>query len=336
MASLNLKENVAGPPDTYGGFEGEYWAAREKAGIAIRSDLGLLTLVGRDRSTFLNGLLTNDIANLKEHQGIRACLLTPKARIQAELYVHNLGEKLLVETGNADPSKIKAVLDRFIITEDVQIQETKGKLTLLTVQGPKAAETINEAVRVDVSALQRLANQELGPSTIVNHDRIGKSGYDIILPAEESDAVWQGFLLKGVVPVGATALNILRLEACIPRYGVDIDENTLVLEAGMKDAISFSKGCYMGQETVARATFIGHVNKRLAQFIANSKVSLGPATKLYVENREAGSITSSDYSPALKNVVGLSYVQRDFAKEGTRVQVRTGQGPVDATITKLV
>jgi len=276
MASLDLKQSRAGPPDTYGKFEDEYWAVRQKAGIANLSDIGLLTLTGRDRATFLNGLLTNDIANLKENQGIRACLLTPKARVQADLHVHNLREKLLMETGNADSAKIKRVLDQFIITEDVQIQDSTGQLTLLTIQGPKAAETIHEALRADVATLQKLMSMEVGPSVIVNHDRTGQSGYDIVLPAEEADAVWEGFLLKGVAPVGREALNVLRLEACIPRYGLDIDENTLVLEAGMKDAISFSKGCYMGQETVARATFIGHVNKKLAQFTANSKSALSP------------------------------------------------------------
>src|SRR3989475_5582452 len=129
--------------------------------------------------------------------------------------------------------------------------------------------------------LPRIANQALGPSVIINHDRTGQSGYDIIIPRNEVESVWQAFLLQGVQPVGTEALDILRLEAAFPRYGIDLDENTLILEAGLKDAISFKKGCYMGQETVARGTFIGRVNRRIDQIQAKASNGLGSGSELF-------------------------------------------------------
>ena len=324
-------------PERYGKVEDEYWEVRRNIGIMDLSHLGRLSITGRDRSSFLHGLLTNDIAGLKENQGVRACLLTPKARVLGDMYIHNLGDSLLLDTGESSSERLKIVLDQFIITEDVQIQDSSNELLLLSLQGPKAADVIRQVLKTDVSTLPRIANQALGPSVIISHDRTGQGGYDIIIPRNEVESVWQAFLLQGVQPVGTEALDILRLEAALPRYGIDFDENTLVLEAGLKDAISFNKGCYMGQETVARATFIGRVNRRLAQIQAKASHGLGRGARLYGDNKEAGVVTSSAYSPALTSVVGLGYVQKDFATEGTQVEIVTAnEERFPATVTKLV
>jgi len=324
-------------PRRYGKVEDEYWEVRRNTGILDLSHLGRLSVTGRDRSSFLHGLLTNDIANLKEYQGTRACLLTPKARVLADMHVHNLSDRLLLDTGESPSNRLKSTLDQFIVTEDVRIEDSTDGLLLLSLQGPKAADMIRQVLRTDVSTLPRNANQALGPSVIINHDRTGQGGYDIVIPRNESESVWQAFLLQGVQPVGTDALDILRLEAALPKYGVDLDENTLVLEAGLKDAISFNKGCYMGQETVARATFIGRVNRRLAQIHAKASHGLGSGARLFGDNKEAGVVTSSVYSPALSGVVGLGYVQKDFAKEGTQIEIVTAnEERFSATVTKLV
>lgn len=324
-------------PQRYGKVEDEYWEVRKNTGILDLSHLGRLSVTGRDRSSFLHGLLTNDIANLKEGHGTRACLLTPKARILGDMYIYNLGDRMLLDTGEASPDRLKATLDQFVITEDVQIQNSTNELLLLSLQGPKTADMIRQVLKTNVSKIERFANQSLGPSVIINHDRTGQAGYDLIIPRNEAESVWQAFLLQGVQPVGAEALDILRLEAALPRYGVDLDETTLVLEAGLKDAISFNKGCYMGQETVARATFIGRVNRRLAQFQTKGVPGFGSGARLYGNDKEAGVVTSSAYSPALSGVVGLGYVQKDFATEGTQIAIKTTHGEIyPATITKLV
>jgi folate-binding protein YgfZ len=143
-------------------------------------------------------------------------------------------------------------------------------------------------------------------------------------------------LLKGVTPVGQDALEILRLEAGYSRYGIDVDDNIIVLEAGYRDAISFTKGCYMGQEVVARATHIGRVNKNLVQFRSETEQTLSPRSRFSLDGKEAGYVTSSAFSPAQKAVVGLGYAQRDFAKEGIKLNIESDKGPVPTVIVKLV
>jgi len=314
----------------------EYWAIRNHAGLVDLSHLGLLQVAGKDRLSFLNGLLTNELLKVDEGTGVRSALLNTKARVLADLYLYAREDDLIIDTGDVPSARVKDTLDRFIITEDVRVKEITSEFVHLTMQGPQAAEHAKELFGITFADMKPLQHKMMGPTMIVVRDRTGQSGYDMIIPNDEAEAVWQGFLLKGVTPVGQDALEILRLEAGYPRYGIDVDENTIILEAGYKDAISFTKGCYLGQEVVARATHIGRVNKNLVQFQTESDHVPGPKSKLQASGKEAGYVTSAAFSPGLKAVVGLGYAQRDFAKEGTKLVVESAHGPLPVVITKLV
>jgi folate-binding protein YgfZ len=314
----------------------EYWATRNHAGLADLSHLGLLRVTGKDRLSFLNGLLTNEVLKLNQGAGVRSALLNTKARVLADLYLYGREDDLFIDTGDVPRAKVRDVLDGFIITEDVQVRDITSEFVHLTMQGPQAAEKARELFGITLADMKPLQHKMVGPAMIVIRDRTGQSGYDMIIPNDEAEAVWQGFLLKGVTPVGLDALEILRLEAAYPRYGVDVDENTIILEAGYKDAISFNKGCYLGQEVVARATHIGRVNKNLVQFRTESDHAPTPKSKLQASGKEAGYVTSAAFSPGLKAVVGLGYAQKDFAKEGTRLVVESDIGPLPTVITKLI
>ena len=318
----------------------EYWTVRRAVGLADISHLGRLKITGKDRISFLNGLLTNDISQLKENAGQRSALLNSKARVLADLHLYAQPDSLLVDTGESPASHVKEILDRFIITEDVQVQDSSQDLVHVTVQGPKSAQAIKEVLGAEAQDLKQLEQKTLGPSIIISRDRTGQSGYDIILPTLEAEPVWQGFLLHGgdigLNPVGSQALEILRLEAGYPKYATDVDENTIILEAGFKDAINFNKGCYLGQEVVARATHIGRVNKQLVRLEVETKDSVSPRSKLTSDGREAGFITSAAFSPGLGKVASLGYANREFAKEGTRVNVQSGETSLSAVVTKIV
>ena len=318
----------------------EYWTVRNAAGFADISHLGLLTVTGKDRIPFLNGLLTNDISKLSERGGIHSVLLNTKARILADLYLYEGGDHMIADTGETTAAKVKDILDRFIITEDVQLHDSNDDQVHITIQGPKSTQAMKEIIGLDVQDLQPLQHKTLGPSRIIARDRTGQTGYDIILPRDESEAVWQAFLLKGgeigVRPVGLNALDILRLEAGLPKYGVDVDENAIVLEAGYKDAISFTKGCYMGQEVVARATHIGRVNKQLVKIEVDAKDVPASRSKLSSDGRDAGFLTSAAFSPGLGKLVGLAYANRDFAKEGTRLFLESGSTTLQAVVVRIV
>ena len=327
-------------PLAYSNAEQEYWTIKKAVGLADISHLGRLKITGKDRISFLNGLLTNDISQLKENAGQRSALLNSKARVLADLHLYAQPDSLLVDTGESSASHVKEILDRFVITEDVQIQDSTQDLVQVTVQGPKSSQAIKEVLGIEAQDLIQLEQKTLGPTTIIARDRTGQSGYDIIMPTLEAEPVWHGFLLKGgeigLNPVGSQALEILRLEAGYPKYATDVDENTIILEAGFKDAINFNKGCYLGQEVVARATHIGRVNKQLVRLEVETKDSVSPRSKLMSNGREAGFITSAAFSPGLQRVVGLGYANREFAKEGTKVNVQSGETSLSVVVTKIV
>ena len=323
-------------PLSYTNSVEEYWAIRNHSGMADLSHLGLLQATGKDRLSFLNGLLTNEILKMNDGRGVRSALLNTKARVLADLYLYAREDDLLIDTGDVRGAIVKEILDRFIITEDVQVKDITSGFVHLTLQGRQAAENAGALFGVAFADMKSLQHKMLGPSMIANRDRTGQSGYDLIIPNDEAEGVWQSFLLKGVTPVGLDALEILRLETGYPRYGVDVDENIIILEAGYKDAISFNKGCYLGQEVVARATHIGRVNKNLVQFQTNSDHVPGPKSKINSSGKDAGYVTSAAFSPGLKAVVGLGYAKRDFAIEGTKLVVESDWGLLPTVITKLV
>ncbi len=318
----------------------EYWAIKKAAGIADISSTGRLMIAGKDRITFLNGLLTNDVTKIAEDGGQHSALLNPKARIIADLYLYKQPDSILADTGNSTASQIKEDLERFVITEDVQVRNVSSDLVQLTIQGPRSSLIIRDMLGLVVEDLKPLHHKSLGPSTIICRDRTSLGGCDIVLPNDEAEAVWQGFLLKagdsGLRPVGSRAMETLRIEAGYPRYGVDIDQDTIVLEAGFKDAISFTKGCYMGQEVVARATHIGRVNKQLVKLEMATTVAPAARSKLMRNGSESGFITSAVFSPGLGKVVGLGYANRDNAKEGVSLTVDSSEGQLSVLVTKVL
>src|SRR5712692_5476703 len=320
--------------------EEEYWAVRKMVGMADLSHLGRLRIAGKDRIQFLNGLLTNDILGVKENMGTHSVLLNTKARVLADLYLYDGGESVIVDTCDTAAAHIKSILDQFIITEDVKIEDSTENLLLVTFQGPLSTRTVKEVLGVEVGDLKPLQSKSIGPSQIIARDRTGQGGYDMLLPRDEAESLWNGFLLQGselgLRPVGSEALEILRLEKGTPRYGIDVDEHTIVLEAGFQDAISFTKGCYMGQEVVARATHIGRVNRRLVQLQIDSKHGLVIGTRLLSDGAEVGQLTSNAFSPGIGKVVGLGYVQRDSAAEGRKLVASANGEDVPAVITRIV
>lgn len=326
-------------PLRYTTQEEEYWAVKKAAGIADLSHLGRLRVTGKDRITFLNGLLTNDIAKLQDNRGVHSALLNTKARVLADMYVYNQPDGVIIDTSDSQGVRVKKLLDQFIITEEVRIEDLAESELLLTLQGPLAEQSLRQVLGIVVGNLGQLESKNVGPGLIIARDRTGHGGYDLLLPQEEAEAVWQGFLLKGrelgLEPVGSSALEVLRLERGIPRYGVDVDEYTIVLEAGYGDAISFTKGCYLGQEVVARATHIGRVNRRLVQLQVETAESQNGGL-LVRDGKEVGKLTSSAFSPGLAMTVGLGYVQRDFASEGTKLNVEVEGKSHPGTVTKIV
>src|SRR2546422_8406473 len=166
-------------PFTYANTTDEYWTIKKAVGLADISHLGRLRITGKDRVSFLNGLLTNDVSQLKENSGQHSALLNSKARVLADLYLYTQPDGLLIVTGESAAPHVKEILDRFIITEDVQIHDATSDLVQMTVQGPKSSQPIKQILAAEAQNLKQLEQLSLGPSTIIDRDRTGQSGYDI-------------------------------------------------------------------------------------------------------------------------------------------------------------
>lgn len=286
---------------------------------AVQFDLsarGRLCLVGADRARFLHGQVTNNIADLKAGQGTYAALANNKGKMTADLNVYLLLDEILLdfEPGLADA--VRARLEKFIIADDVQIVDASS-YRLISVQGPQAGAVCEN---LGYPAPRRFEILERDGMYFAGTPRLGAPGVDVFVP--------EGVETKIDLPrASAEAFETVRVEQGIPRFGVDMDENTLVPEA-IENAISYNKGCYIGQEVIARIRTYGQVAKALRGLLLEAGSSV-PARgdKIVKDGKEVGWITSAVYSPKLQRPIALGYVRKECHQIGSRLTVN--QAPAE-------
>jgi len=314
-----------------------YTALRERAAIADRAGYGRILLTGADRRSYLQGLLTNDIEALTPGTGCYATMLTAQGRMMTDMRVLELGDAVLLDVPAEVTAAIRDHFDRFIFAEDVKVEDVTATRVELGLYGP-------DAVRV----LQAVATEGSAPATLfgVSRVRIADAqaflvrtddpvpGFDIVLAAADAAGVRERLLAAGAAPATDADLEIARIESGRPRFGIDMDNETIPLEAGLEErAISRSKGCYVGQEVIVRVQDRGHgrVAKRLVAMTFNADAPV-PARNSTIRagEREVGKITSATWSPALARPIALGYLHRDFTAAGTHVAIDGAEGVVTA------
>ncbi len=311
-------------PASYGDELSEYKQVRTSAAMIDLSFRGKLRLTGSERSNFLNGVVTNDVAKLQAGQGCYALMLNQKGRIVADMIVYAFPEHFLIDVAPQLTNKVKESLEKYLISEDVQIEALKD-IGHISVQGKASRELIEKGMGKDVSALGEYGHREFdwlgGKAEVFNVGHTGEAGYDLM----STDAVttWTAFMEKaGVKSLGVNALNTLRIEAGILWYGEDMDENTIALEVPLVEkAISYTKGCYAGQETVARVTYQGRVNKKLVGIRVRGMQPPRKGEKIIAAEKEVGFVCSSCFSPTLGGPLALGYVHRDHTDLGTQLEI---------------
>lgn len=335
FAAVNGQEAVA----HYGDTAAEHRALRETAAVLDLSMRGRVCLLGADRATFLHGQVTNDIKRLRAGEGCYAALVTHKGRMESDLQVWNLGEELLLDF---EPGLVAAVtrrLEKFIVAEDVQVVDVAPHYGLLSVQGPRSAEAVaalglfNPLPAAPYHSAG-VADATLGQIYLMNQPRLRTSGFDLFVPLNSLAAVADKLIAAaravGGRAAGWEAAEIARIETGIPRFGADLDETTLPPEAGLDaKAVSYTKGCYIGQEVLNRIRTIGHVNRILVGLRLPTGTAALPARgdKLLREGKEAGVITSAAQSPAFGNIA-LGFVRREHADPGTELNFTGGAARV--------
>jgi folate-binding protein YgfZ len=316
-----------------------YAAARHGAAVIDRSQRGRLIVTGVDRRAYLQGLLTNDIAALEPGRGCYAAYLTPQGRMIADLHVYELGDEMLLALERGTRDTVLRNLDQFVFTEDVQLRDATDSLAQMAVVGPGAAATVSNllAAPADVASLSEhgvvRAQWERHPVTVARIDDAGERGFDLFVDAAESARLVAALGRAGVPLLDDATAEAIRIEAGVPRFHRDMNEETIPLEAGIESrAISFTKGCYVGQEVVIRVLHRGHgrVARKLVGLVLDGSQPAAAGSIVRSDDREIGRVTSSAFSPALQKPIALAYVHRDFVAPGTAVSVDGERGEVAA------
>lgn len=308
--------------------QSQYQALRTGIGIVDRSHRGRLLVTGNDRRSYLQGLLTNDIVALAAGAGCYAAYLTPQGRMISDMRVFETGDAILVDLEGEVAVAVRDRLSQFIFAEDVEVHDWTASKAQIGVYGPRAATAVaalvaGDAARLDDMHVPSHAATDVGH--LLRGDDVGVPGFDLVVDVERSGEVLQRLRSSEAIDVDADVAEICRIEAGRPRFGVDMDEETIPLEAGIEDrAISFTKGCYVGQEIVIRVLHRGHgrVARRLVGLLFDPAVEAPKRGEpIHAVAREIGRITSSTQSPLLGRAVALGYVHRDFTEPGTEVAV---------------
>ncbi len=322
-------------------METAYQAARRRAAWIDRSSRGRIVVSGRDRASYLQGLLTNDIAALAPGAGCYAAYLTPQGRMISDLWVYELGDVMLLDLPSvATKNTVLAKLDQFIFSEDVQLGDLTEAFAQLAVVGPLAESVMAgllDSGEDRVSALTDhgclRASIEGGAAIITRVTDTGEPGFDVYVERGRAGALTDALARADVVELGTDDAEVLRVEAGVPAFHRDMDEDTIPLEAGIEQhAISMNKGCYVGQEVIVRVLHRGHgrVARRLVGVTLDGAAVPSSGASVQRGEQEIGRITTAVRSVALDRPIALAYLQRDYIQPGTSVTVAGVRGVVTA------
>src|SRR5579884_2179031 len=329
FAEVNDCEVVA----DYGDWLAEHAALRESAGVLDLSFRSRLCLTGTDRARWLNGQVTNNVKDLRAGQSCYAALVNAKGKLQSDLNIYCLPDELLLDFEPGLTASVAQRLEKYIIADDVQVVDVAQQYGLLSVQGSKAAEVVQrlglfQDVPAEAMHFTSIKDATLGELYLMNQPRVGTKGFDFFVPTPALGAVMDKLIAAarevGGRACGWTALETARIEAGIPRFGADMDESNLAPETGIESrAISYNKGCYIGQEVIARIRTYGQVARSLRGLRLADELKHLPkkGDKLFHNGKEVGFINSAVKSPSLKANIALGYVRKESNQPGTHLSL---------------
>jgi tRNA-modifying protein YgfZ len=336
-----------------------YLAARERAAAFDRSSRGKIAVAGGDRRAYLHAMLTNDVSSLQGGGGCYAAYLTPQGRLVADMVVLDLGDILLVDLDRSVTSAVLSKLDQFVFTEDVKLGDLSEAFGKLVVAGPAAAAVLAAVIEKGsggptkpcVGRAFRPAELASWPPfrnlrasfrgqvvVVAASDDLGVEAFDLYIERPFVDELSSALAAGGATTADPEDWETLRVEAGRPAFGADMDTTTIPLEAGIESrAISFTKGCFPGQEVVIRIVHRGHgrIARRLIGLTIEGPEVPATGDGLRSGDREAGKVTSAVWSPLVGGPVALAMAQRDFFEPGTELTVQHGDHALGARVVEL-
>ena len=310
------------------------------AGLIDLSARGRILISGSEAVMFLNGLITNDMKTLAVNTWMPAVFPNVQGRMLAAVRVIHRDDGFLIDTENATRDTVVKLLERFTLAGDFRLTDLTQNTALLSIQGAKAPEIISAIFGETIANPGREAVASVDwqgkPLTIIRATHTAEDGFDLFVYATGVEALRDAFIKAGAQPIADNTSETLRLEAGVARYGLDMDETNVVTETNLDDAVSFTKGCYIGQEIIARIKYRGHVAKKLAGLILEGEVSLESGAKIFsVDDKEVGRVTSAGFSPRLARTIALGYLKYDYLSPGTGVKVVAGEEQIEAQVAVL-
>jgi folate-binding protein YgfZ len=309
-------------------------------GLIDLSARGRLLIGGAEAVMFLNGLITNDMKTLALNTWMPAVFPNVQGRLLAAVRVIHRDDGFLIDTENATRKTVVKLLERFTLAGDFRLADLTQDTALLSIQGAKVSEIMAAIFGEALASLARdaaaSADWQGQQVTVIRATHTAEDGFDLFVNATGAEALRDSFIRAGAQPIGNDTVETLRLEAGIARYGIDMDEANVVTETNLDDAVSFTKGCYIGQEIIARIKYRGHVAKKIAGLVCEGEVSLESGARIIsVDAKEIGRVTSVAFSPRLARTIALGYVKYDYLEPGTSVNVVAGEEQIAAQVAEL-
>ena len=324
-------------------LEKQYHFVSGSVGVADLGSRGRVCVAGADRMRFLNGQVTNNVKDLVVGQGCYAALVNAKGKLQSDLNIYCLADELLLDFEPGLTGVVTSRLEKYIIADDVEVIDVGSNYGMLTVQGPRSADVVASAALRPPDAPMRWSSvkSDSGEVYCMDHARGAVRGFDLFMPMPQRDG-----LLKQLADSARTfgggvtsidALEVMRIEAGIPRFGIDMDESNLAPEAIEGRAINYAKGCYIGQEVISRIRAFGQVAKSLRGLRLPRELGALPTRgdKLFRDGKDVGYVTSAVRSPKYDANLALGYVRREHNVAGAQLEVASPAGRFAAQVCDL-
>jgi folate-binding protein YgfZ len=316
----------------------DYAAVRDGgAGLIDLSSRGRLRVSGSEATMFLNGLITNDMKTLAENRWMPAAFPTVQGRLIGAVRVVRLKDAFVIDTDAESHEAVLKTVSRFTLAGDFHVKDLTSETALLSVQGKRAVEVVEKVLKTSVSDLPRdgvlETNWQNTPVTIIRATHTAEDGFDILIDSAQGAQLRQALIDADAQVVSPDVFEVLRIEAGIARFGHDVDETNVVTETNLDDAVSYTKGCYVGQEIIVRIKHRGHVAKKLTGLRFQTEKRIEPGTIIKSsDGKEIGKLTSTAFSPKLEATIGLGYVRYEFLNPGTTVVI---EPEIQATTAEL-
>lgn len=327
-------------PADFGDPAAEHLACRKGAAIIDLSHRGAVRFSGPDTVTFLHNMLSNQVEGLQPGEGRYGTFLTRQGKLISDLTLYRTGDGLLAELPpGAAPIFIEAI-GNYIIMDQVEVENLTGSLCTIGLFGPKASDYLAQA-GISVPEEGEHSHLSSAGTLIARELWTGEDGYlllapGLLAPDAQAPDLWKRLTEAGAAPAGLTAFESLSLEAGVPLFGKDMDDNVNPMQAGLEErAIDFSKGCYVGQEVIAKIKYLGQVNRGLAGILIDGETVPPEGAKVWRGGKEVGALTRAAHSPTLGKIISLSYLHRNAMAPGTEVRIRSNGAELPGQVTEL-